>query len=202
MHVIIKHLSKSSEVPNLDYKTCNSLKFYRTLLNCSESEDKDSKNFASKFVENLSILGDKLQHGAFLASYGSTTVSLTFGEGTIEYVHITRSGYSSLIFDMRRVPMPAPVPPPRECVLWHVSSGFLVNCCKFYGLSSQKKLQFEKYDTKINRLLFQHIPISKIFFNPPGLRSLKPRMDPSIRTPPLPENEETRAGLRQYDKGL
>ena len=154
MHVIIKHLSKSSEVPNLDYKTGNSLKFYRTLLNCSESEDKDSKNFASKFVENLSILGDKLQHGAFLASYGSTTVSLTFGEGTIEYVHITRSGYSSLIFDMRRVPMPAPVPPPRECVLWHVSSGFLVNCCKFYGVSSQKELQFEKYDTKFNRLLF------------------------------------------------
>ena len=142
MHVIIKHLSKSSEVPNLDYKTGNSLKFYRTLLNCSESEYKDSKNFARKFVENLSILGDKLQHGAFLASYGSTTVSLTFGEGTIEYVHITRSGYSSLIFDMRRVPMPAPVPPPRECVLWHVSSGFLVNCCKFYGVSSQKNLQF------------------------------------------------------------
>merc|ERR1719453_1706089 len=51
--------------------------------------------------------------------YGSTTVSLTFGEGTMEYVAITRSGYSSRILLMRRVPIPAPVPPPRECVIWN-----------------------------------------------------------------------------------
>merc|ERR1719408_345305 len=48
--------------------------------------------------------------------YGSTTVSLTFGDGTTENVSITRSGYSSRIFEMRRVPMP--VPPPSECVIW------------------------------------------------------------------------------------
>merc|ERR1719194_54221 len=46
--------------------------------------------------------------------YGSTTVSDTFGLGTIEYVAMTRSGYSSRILEMRRVPIPAPVPPPRE----------------------------------------------------------------------------------------
>lgn len=40
------------------------------------------------------------------------------GLGTTEYVHIIRSGYSSRIFEMRRVPIPAPVPPPRECVIW------------------------------------------------------------------------------------
>merc|ERR1712098_403773 len=36
--------------------------------------------------------------------YGSTTVSDTFGDGTIENVIITRSGYSSRIFEMRSVP--------------------------------------------------------------------------------------------------
>merc|ERR1719231_90736 len=50
--------------------------------------------------------------------YGSTTVSDTFGDGKTEKVHITRSGYSSRILEMRRVPMPAPVPPPREWLIW------------------------------------------------------------------------------------
>merc|ERR1719247_813824 len=50
--------------------------------------------------------------------YGSTTVSLTLGDGTMENVSMTRSGYSSRILEMRRVPIPAPVPPPRECVSW------------------------------------------------------------------------------------
>ena len=48
----------------------------------------------------------------------STTVSETAGLGTTEYVHIMRSGYSSRILDMRRVPIPAPVPPPSEWVIW------------------------------------------------------------------------------------
>lgn len=48
----------------------------------------------------------------------STTVSETFGLGTTEYVAIMRSGYSSRIFEMRRVPIPAPVPPPSEWVIW------------------------------------------------------------------------------------
>ena len=48
----------------------------------------------------------------------STTVSDTLGLGTTEYVHIILSGYSSLIFEIRSVPIPAPVPPPRECVIW------------------------------------------------------------------------------------
>merc|ERR1719424_2427376 len=51
--------------------------------------------------------------------YGSTTVSDTFGDGTIEKVIITRSGYSSRIFEINKVPMPAPVPPPSECVIWN-----------------------------------------------------------------------------------
>merc|ERR1719262_1516129 len=50
------------------------------------------------------------------ALYGSTTVSETFGEGITENVSIMRSGYSSRTLEMRRVPMPEPVPPPRE---WH-----------------------------------------------------------------------------------
>ena len=48
----------------------------------------------------------------------STTVSETAGLGTTEYVHIIRSGYSSLILDIKRVPIPAPVPPPSEWVIW------------------------------------------------------------------------------------
>jgi hypothetical protein len=48
----------------------------------------------------------------------STTVSETAGLGTTEYVHIIRSGYSSLILDIKSVPIPAPVPPPSECVIW------------------------------------------------------------------------------------
>jgi hypothetical protein len=44
----------------------------------------------------------------------STTVSETLGLGTTEYVHIILSGYSSRIFEIKRVPIPAPVPPPSE----------------------------------------------------------------------------------------
>jgi hypothetical protein len=51
-----------------------------------------------------------------VALYGSTTVSETFGEGITEKVTIYLSGYSSLIFEIKRVPIPDPVPPPRECV--------------------------------------------------------------------------------------
>merc|ERR1719240_950325 len=53
-----------------------------------------------------------------VALYGSTTVSDTFGEGTTEKVHIIRSGYSSRIFEISKVPIPDPVPPPREWVIW------------------------------------------------------------------------------------
>merc|ERR1712042_404508 len=53
-----------------------------------------------------------------VALYGSTTVSDTLGEGTTEKVFMMRSGYSSRILDMRRVPMPEPVPPPRLWVSW------------------------------------------------------------------------------------
>jgi hypothetical protein len=38
----------------------------------------------------------------------------TLGEGTTENVHIIRSGYSSRILEIKRVPIPEPVPPPRE----------------------------------------------------------------------------------------
>lgn len=46
--------------------------------------------------------------------YGSTTVSETFGDGTIEYVVKILSGYSSLNFVNNNVPIPEPVPPPNE----------------------------------------------------------------------------------------
>ena len=49
-----------------------------------------------------------------MALYGSTTVSDTFGDGTTENVSIILSGYSSLIFEIKRVPIPDPVPPPNE----------------------------------------------------------------------------------------
>ena len=43
---------------------------------------------------------------------------LTLGDGMTEKVHIILSGYSSLIFEIKSVPIPAPVPPPREWVIW------------------------------------------------------------------------------------
>lgn len=49
-----------------------------------------------------------------MALYGSTTVSDTLGEGTTENVHIILSGYSSLTFEISKVPIPDPVPPPNE----------------------------------------------------------------------------------------
>ena len=39
---------------------------------------------------------------------------VTLGEGTTEKVFIILSGYSSRILEMRRVPIPEPVPPPSE----------------------------------------------------------------------------------------
>merc|ERR1719207_228060 len=50
------------------------------------------------------------------ALYGSTTVSETFGDGMTEKVSIMRSGYSSRTLEMSKVPIPEPVPPPKE---WH-----------------------------------------------------------------------------------
>ncbi|KAF3844547.1 hypothetical protein F7725_007710 [Dissostichus mawsoni] len=53
-----------------------------------------------------------------VALYGSTTVSETWSEGTTLKVFMMRSGYSSRILLIISVPMPEPVPPPRECVSW------------------------------------------------------------------------------------
>merc|ERR1719502_62448 len=72
----------------------------------SLSRQKDSSEFSTSWWTDSVQL------------YGSTTVSLTFGDGTTEKVSITRSGYSSRILEMRRVPIPAPVPPPREWQSW------------------------------------------------------------------------------------
>ena len=52
-----------------------------------------------------------------MALYGSTTVSETFGDGTTENVSMILSGYSSLTFEIKRVPIPDPVPPPNEWVI-------------------------------------------------------------------------------------
>ncbi|CAH3032178.1 unnamed protein product [Pocillopora meandrina] len=66
----------------------------------------------------------------------STTVSDTFGDGTTLNVFMILSGYSSLIFEIRRVPMPEPVPPPSECAV--TTLGFLTNNIEYrvYQLSS------------------------------------------------------------------
>ena len=45
--------------------------------------------------------------------------AITFGDGTTENVFMILSGYSSRILLMRSVPIPDPVPPPRECVSWN-----------------------------------------------------------------------------------
>jgi hypothetical protein len=41
----------------------------------------------------------------------------TFGDGTTEKVFMILSGYSSRILEIKRVPMPEPVPPPSEWVI-------------------------------------------------------------------------------------
>jgi hypothetical protein len=46
--------------------------------------------------------------------YGSTTVSDTFGDGKTEKVSMILSGYSYLTFEINKVPIPDPVPPPNE----------------------------------------------------------------------------------------
>ena len=43
----------------------------------------------------------------------------TLGEGTTENVFMIRSGYSSLILEISKVPMPEPVPPPKEWANWN-----------------------------------------------------------------------------------
>merc|ERR1740115_197848 len=68
-------------------------------------------------------LGFFEQHPEFMDHYvrligHSTTVSETLGDGMMEKVAMILSGYSSLILEMRRVPIPDPVPPPREWVTW------------------------------------------------------------------------------------
>ena len=45
-------------------------------------------------------------------------MSDTLGDGHTLKVSMMRSGYSSRILEMSRVPMPEPVPPPSECVIW------------------------------------------------------------------------------------
>merc|ERR1719318_1803669 len=65
----------------------------------------------------LPDLGDK--EGSHTRSGSSTTVSDTLGEGTTEYEFMILSGYSSLILEIRSVPIPDPVPPPREWVSWN-----------------------------------------------------------------------------------
>ena len=49
-----------------------------------------------------------------MALYGSTTVSETFGDGTTENVSIILSGYSSLTFEIKSVPIPDLVPSSNE----------------------------------------------------------------------------------------
>ena len=74
---------------------------------------------ASLSIQNVSSVFSTNWWTERVALYGSTTVSLTFGEGTTEYVFMILSGYSSRILEIRSVPIPDPVPPPKECVSWN-----------------------------------------------------------------------------------
>merc|ERR1719356_578038 len=78
----------------------------RVLKQISYNASLSSKKHSSAFSTNW--WKDKT------ALYGSTTVSETLGDGITENVSITRSGYSSLTLEISSVPMPDPVPPPRE----------------------------------------------------------------------------------------
>jgi len=62
-------------------------------------------------------------------------VSETLGLGTTEYVHIIRSGYSSRILEIRRVPIPAPVPPPSECEIWKPARWLFQKCIEMSELT-------------------------------------------------------------------
>jgi hypothetical protein len=83
-------------------------------------------------VISLSVLKKKVMKGLTVKNHAliyilkqPTTVSDTFGEGKTENVSIMRSGYSSLILEIKSVPMPDPVPPPRE---WHTWKPENTNC--------------------------------------------------------------------------
>jgi hypothetical protein len=84
-----------------------------------------------------------------VALYGSTTVSDTFGEGKTENVSIMRSGYSSLIFDISSVPMPDPVPPPREWHTWNPEHKIddVNACCNMTLGHSQSRVHIAKLNT-------------------------------------------------------
>lgn len=77
------------------------------------------------FYKILRIKKIRLHSSAFstnwwtdkVALYGSTTVSDTFGDGTMEKVSMILSGYSSLTLEINKVPIPEPVPPPKEWVI-------------------------------------------------------------------------------------
>lgn len=49
-----------------------------------------------------------------VALYGSVTVSDTLGDGSMQKLLISLSGYSSRILDINSDPKPDPVPPPSE----------------------------------------------------------------------------------------
>merc|ERR1719427_2434299 len=73
---------------------------------------------ASLSMQNVSSVFSTSWWTDKVALYGSTTVSDTLGDGTTLKVFMMRSGYSSRILLMSRVPIPEPVPPPREWVSW------------------------------------------------------------------------------------
>jgi hypothetical protein len=58
------------------------------------------------------LLGHTLEH---LLDGGAVADEV---DGHLEKVHMMRSGYSSRILEIKRVPIPEPVPPPREWVSW------------------------------------------------------------------------------------
>merc|ERR1719324_4722 len=74
--------------------------------NASLSSKKDSSEFSTSWWNDNTAL------------YGSTTVSETLGDGITENVSMIRSGYSSRTLLIKSVPMPLPVPPPREWQSW------------------------------------------------------------------------------------
>jgi hypothetical protein len=69
-------------------------------------------------VRTSTTVSDTCSGGSIECQVGNEMRMQTLGLGTTENVHIILSGYSSLILEMRSVPIPAPVPPPSECVIW------------------------------------------------------------------------------------
>jgi len=75
-------------------------------------------------------------------------VSDTLGEGTTEYVQLMRSGYSSVILETSSVPIPDPVPPPRDYHVANFGEDHDITDSRFNMATAEKRLGEWKYDPR------------------------------------------------------